>query len=627
MEDTNSSVAGSFCHPERTPADLKPRPPVPIVGRSTPQKASRQPVYVAGPPQENTERSPFQVSDEGVFFLREAADGTMEPIRLAARVDVIGKTRDSAGNAWGRLLTWKDDEGRLHEWAMPMEALASDSAGVRARLLSEGLPFITTNARYRERFTEFLQTATATKLIRCTGAVGWIGETYVMPDQSVGPPGCEQVLFQNPDEAIHYWRCSGTTEQWREHVGMKCGGNSRLIIAAACGFAGPVLSLVGAESGGVHFHGATSIGKSTALFVGGSVCGGGGTSGFAQTWRTTINGLEAIAAAHNDGTLFLDELAQVEPSDAAETAYLLGNGQGKLRMTRSIGARRKLTWTLLYVSTGELTLAEHAASAGKATRGGAEVRLLNIDADAGVSLGIFEDLHGFPSADLFALALKEASRQYYGAPFRSFVAKLAENRTDVGKRVRATRDTFASCVPPGATGEVRRAAERFALIGAAGELATEYDLTGWCRGESIAAAERCFREWAQQRGTVGPSDLDAGVRQVRAFLEAHGTSRFQPIRCSSNGSGGSLREQQATVRDRAGFRRQNADTGELEYLIFPEAFRKEVCSGFSHRAVLKELERRSFLLRTPPDMTIKPRLPDLGTVRVYCVRATILAAD
>ena len=76
--------------------------------------------------------------------------------------------------------------------------------------------------------------------------------------------------------------------------------------------------------------------------VGGSVCGGGGKTGFAQTWRTTINGLEATAEAHNDGTLFLDELAQVDPRDAAETAYLLANGQGKARMTRSISARRKL---------------------------------------------------------------------------------------------------------------------------------------------------------------------------------------------------------------------------------------------------------------------------------------------
>jgi putative DNA primase/helicase len=83
----------------------------------------------------------------------------------------------------------------------------------------------------------------------------------------------------------------------------------------------------------------------------------------------------------------LDELSQLEPSAAAETAYLLANGQGKARMTRSIAARRKLQWTILFVSTGELTLAEHASSVGKQVKGGVEVRLINIEADAGKALG------------------------------------------------------------------------------------------------------------------------------------------------------------------------------------------------------------------------------------------------
>src|ERR1019366_3480339 len=123
----------------------------------------------------------------------------------------------------------------------------------------------------------------------------------------------------------------------------------------------------GGESGGVHFVGATSTGKSTALMVGGSVLGGGGRNGFVQSWRATANGLEAVAELHNDLTLFLDELSQIDPHVAAETAYLLGNGSGKIRMSRSIGARKKLSWTLLFVSAGEITLADHAQSVGKRT--------------------------------------------------------------------------------------------------------------------------------------------------------------------------------------------------------------------------------------------------------------------
>src|SRR6202011_458590 len=122
---------------------------------------------------------------------------------------------------------------------------------------------------------------------------------------------------------------SGTLEDWKGNVGRLCSGNSRLIFAASCAFVGPLLALAGAESGGVHLVGATSTGKSTALQVGGSVLGGGGRAGFVQSWRTTANGLEAVADIHNDLTLFLDELSQLDPREAAEIAYLLANGRGK----------------------------------------------------------------------------------------------------------------------------------------------------------------------------------------------------------------------------------------------------------------------------------------------------------
>ena len=159
-------------------------------------------------------------------------------------------------------------------------------------------------------------------------------------------------MFQTSFDSDHFLNVCGTEDDWRANVGRFCSGNSRLILAASCGFAGPVLSLVGGESGGVHFIGATSSGKSTALLVGGSVVGGGGRNGYVESWRTTSNGLEAVAELHNDLTLFLDELGQMDPREAAETAYLLGNGSGKTRMSRNIGARKKLSWCLLFVKNG-----------------------------------------------------------------------------------------------------------------------------------------------------------------------------------------------------------------------------------------------------------------------------------
>jgi len=47
---------------------------------------------------------------------------------------------------------------------------------------------------------------------------------------------------------------------------------------------------------------------------------GGRRNGFVRSWRTTAIGLEAIADLHNDLTLFLDELAQMDVREVVESA-------------------------------------------------------------------------------------------------------------------------------------------------------------------------------------------------------------------------------------------------------------------------------------------------------------------
>ncbi|MGE9575463.1 DUF927 domain-containing protein, partial [Escherichia coli] len=56
---------------------------------------------------------------------------------------------------------------------------------------------------------------------------------------------------------------------------------------------------------------------------------------YIRSWRATDNGLEGIAARHNDGLLCLDEIAQVDASKAGEIAYMLPNGKGKQRSTKN----------------------------------------------------------------------------------------------------------------------------------------------------------------------------------------------------------------------------------------------------------------------------------------------------
>jgi putative DNA primase/helicase len=578
---------------------------------------STKPKTKAGP-----EPSAFRLTDAGVIYFDP--DPEKEPLRICGRLEVAALTRDAKSERWGRLLRWSDSEGRPHEWAMPMSMLAGDGNEYRARLLDGGL-YLAPGRKARDLLTVYLQTMRSEARALCVARVGWHGDNFVLPGATVGRENAETVLFQTPFETDHNLNISGTADDWRENVGRFCSGNSRLILAVSCAFAGPVLSLVGGESGGVHFVGPTSTGKSTALVVGGSVLGGGGRNGFVQSWRATMNGLEAVAELHNDLTLFLDELAQMDAREAAETAYLLGNGSGKTRMSRNIGARKKLSWSLLFVSAGEVTLADHAQTAGKRTRGGAEVRLLNVEADAGARLGLFENIHNAESPDAFARQLKEAALRFYGAPLRAFLEFITGNRAPTEKAIRNFQaDFLGKHVPAGASGEVFRAGQRFGLIAAAGEIATDAGITGWQQHEATEAAARCLKSWIASRGTIGAVDSEAAISQVRRFLEAHGASRFQNIRHTAVETGMDSPDEDQLVVNRAGFRRKTAQGG-TEFLVLPESFKLEVCAGFDYRMVARVLAERGFLDSQPPDLTKRVRLPgNLGLVRAFCISGSIL---
>lgn len=199
--------------------------------------------------------SSFRLADEAVIYLDPAPD--KEPLRICGRLEVSALTRNAKGDMWGRLLRWHDSEGRVHEWAMPMSLLAGDGNEYRARLLDGGL-FLAPGRMAREMLTVYLQTARPETRVLCVGHVGWHGENFILPGATIGPEGGETVLFQTPFDTDHYFNASGTLCDWRENVGRFCSGNVRLILAVSRAFARPLLSLVGGESGGIHFVGTTS---------------------------------------------------------------------------------------------------------------------------------------------------------------------------------------------------------------------------------------------------------------------------------------------------------------------------------------------------------------------------------
>ena len=165
---------------------------------------------------------------------------------------------------------------------------------------------------------------------------------------------------------------------------------------------------------------------------------------------------------------------------------------------------------------------------------GQEVRLVNLSADAGAGMGVFETLHGKGSARELAEHFRDAARTHYGTAARAFLTALVQDRVAdldglllVLKRMRET--FIAEYVPDGADGQVGSVASRFALIAAAGELAIHYGVLPWLKGEARGAAATCFLDWLGRRGNVAASEDEQAVAQVRAFIELHGDSRFNRV--------------------------------------------------------------------------------------------------
>jgi hypothetical protein len=318
----------------------------------------------------------FRLSESGVYAVDPT--GEKEDTFICSSLTIVAATRNQEGEDWGRLLEFRDPDGLAHTWAMPMSLLSGDGSEYRSRLLSMGLA-IAPSRKARELLTTYIQSSHPDERVRCVPRVGWHNGTFVLPDETFGAAGAEQILFQTVSDVNHKLRVAGTLAAWQENIARYCVGNSRFVFAVSCAFAGPLLSLTGEGGGGFHYRGTSSIGKTTAQLVAGSVWGGDSSKGYLQSWRATINGLESVSEIHNHGLLCLDEIGQCDPREIGEAAYMLANGIGKARMSRGLSPRRRFEWDLLFLSSGERGLSDLAESIGKRTRGGQEVRMCDLE--------------------------------------------------------------------------------------------------------------------------------------------------------------------------------------------------------------------------------------------------------
>ncbi|EMM3526712.1 DUF927 domain-containing protein [Klebsiella oxytoca] len=561
----------------------------------------------------------FRLTKEFLWCERTRNDGSesgqVQQIKICSPLKVTAITCDSDGGNFGRLLEWDDSNGSRHEWAMPMTVLAGAGQDLREVLLENGLHFISVNGTARGLLMEYIATCRPVRKVTCVEKTGWYGGSYVLNGEVIGGEA-GSVIFQAARSSKNDFRVSGDTCEWMTHVGRYCVGNSRLVFCVSLAFAAPLLTLLGIGGGGYHLKGESTDGKTTTMKVAASVCGG---PDYWKTWRATGNALEGIALRRNDAVLMLDEISEVDGREASRIAYMLGNGQGKARARVDGSPREQAQWTLLFLSTGEVSIAEHAAEAGERRTGaGVGVRMVQIPSNTG-HFGAFEELHGFSGGKAFAEHLEQASRQYHGAVFRDWLRWLTANLNAVTERARALRKKYErTLIPENAGNQVGRVVDRFALLAVAGELATEAGITGWEAGEAENATRKCLDAWIQDRGhTANQEDADA-LEKVRRFITANQYTRFAEW----------TEDEKNRPANMVGFRRvikgNNNKEPETSYYVLSSGW-KEIC-GTSDAVKTARLCSEAGWLDTDDEKRLqrKVRLPEIGSKWVYVFKSDVV---
>lgn len=558
----------------------------------------------------------YEIRD-GMLYVHEwvgsGNSARQEETLLCPVLRVVAETSDEAGYGQGRLLEWQDRAGRTRQWAMPVSMLVHRGGQeALASLLNGGLPFV--NLKKLDKLAVYLMMCQPERRVTCVERTGWYGKAYVLPGGGIGPEA-DQVILQSTGYLPSDFTSAGTLADWQRQIAAVAVGNSRLGFALSLAFAAPLLSLVGQEGGGFHLKGESTDGKTTIMKAAASVYGQ--PDRYCHTWRATGNAIEGIASRRNDALLCLDELGELDGREAGQVAYMLANGQGKGRSRQDGELRERKAWRLLFLSTGELSLEDHAAEVGKRTQAGMEVRTIQIPSNTDKH-GAFETLHGQADGRAFADALNDACKREHGTAFRAYAEALATEQEAHRERLKSEIKRLAiELTPEGAGNQVGRAINRFALVAAAGELATELGITGWPRGEAIRAVRVCLKAWLHERGHLGNKEDAATLAQIRAFVRAHQYTRFVDVSDPNH--------RPANV---VGYRRNPKQGGNeaLEFWVDPSGW-LEITSGRDAKKAAKLSADAGYLLAGEGRYQLLRPLPSGKRARVYVMTELVLADE
>ncbi len=514
----------------------------------------------------------FAVLPEGLVFYSDASDKTVYE-KVSSPVEVKASARDAENCGWSKVIEVCDPDGIHHQCLVPFTSL-NGSGEEALTLLSEAGLLLEPGRSPRQRLLQYLNKATPKQRALIVEKNGWIAKANKFVPFDLGSQdGQSEYLCSRFPVASKLFEAKGTLEEWKEHIGRYCEDNPLLQVTIIAAMSGPLLTLMKHSGFGIHLYGNSSSGKTTSLHVAGSV-----TGGELKSWRTTDNGLEGIAEQHNDNCLLLDEINQCDPDVVAQAAYMLANGQGKSRSSKTGVSRRVPMWNLIFLSSGEVSISDRADQGYRnKAMAGHEVRVISILADGGTDHGIFTIVPDDMSAGEFSDMLVQNSKEYRGAPLRAMIQHIRDDKDGICDAIYGHMDKFLDGLDRIAlSSQSKRVADHFAFLAGVGEIAIRLGILPWSAGEAMVAMKHCFDWWLRDRNGA----VDFEIEKATDRLLSQARAEFY-----------------GKISDTFPVKRLTTDNQDCFFI--PRAYAvAEICKDFQYKALVANLKEKGLLILT-----------------------------
>ncbi len=458
----------------------------------------------------------FREESRIIFEKGEPPSAICGPIRVASTL------RRTDGSGWAIEVEYLDADDRLKRATISKIELNSGRGPAFMHLLDTGLAIHSGIPAV----AALLRAWPSAEHSWRTDAAGWFQDpdgviSFVEADGRVHqPPGAPVVHAAATDPRP---MAAGSLQGWQDEVAALSAGNPALVFAISAALAGPLLRWSGFETAGFNVFGPSAVGKSLMLHLARS-CTSAPES--VTPWGAAQTGLHRFSAEAQDGLLVLDAFPRDPDARHLKALLALGDdaGAGRIVSHRDPDGGRR--WRRVLLSSSELPLSACLLKKKRDVPAALAARIIDIPADHAAH-GIISEAHG-EDAVSFVRRLEAAMRRQNGHLLSSWlervVADLPGFRRDLTDRLPVlAREVQDHCraEAPASPGQRPAVAERFALVGYAGELAIGFGLLPWAEGSARQAALAMARIAHPPPEPTDLVGIPGSLNLVRAYVARH----------------------------------------------------------------------------------------------------------